>query len=54
MFFKSKLSVNVICVRKIDKALNLHGIILERIQVLILLVMENNRSAIEVVYPWKK
>ena len=49
MSFKFKLSVNVFCVCKIDRVLNLTGIILERIRVLILLAMENDRSAVEVV-----
>ena len=49
MSFKFKLSVNVLCVCEIDNALNLPGIILERIQVFILLAVENNRSAVEVV-----
>ena len=42
MSFKFKLSVNILCVYKIDNALNLTGIILERIQVFILLAMEND------------
>ena len=49
MPFKFKLSVNVLCVCKTDYALNLTGIILERIQGFILLAVENYRSAIEVV-----
>ena len=43
------MSVNVLCVCKIDNALNLTGIILERIQVFIFLAVENDVSAIEVV-----
>ena len=49
MPFKFKLSVNVLYVCKIDKALNLTGIILERIQVLVLLAVENDRTAVVVV-----
>ena len=49
MSFKSKLSVNVLCVYRIDNALNLTGIILERVHVLILLSVENDRSSVEVV-----
>ena len=49
MSFKFKLSVNVFRVCKIDRVLNLTGIILERIRVLILLAVENDRSAVEVV-----
>ena len=48
MYFKFELSVNVLCVCKIDNALNLTGIILERIQVFILLAVENDCSAVEV------
>ena len=49
MSFKFKLSVNVLCIYKIDNALNFTGMILERIQVFILLAVENDRSAVEVV-----
>ena len=49
MSFKFKLSVNVFCACKIENALNLTGIILERIQVFILLAVENDRSVVEVV-----
>ena len=49
MSFKYKLSVKVLCLRKIENTLNFTGIILERIQVLILLPVENDRSAVEVV-----
>ena len=49
MSFKFKLSVNVLCVCKIDNALNLTGITLESIQVFILLAVEKDRSAVEVV-----
>ena len=49
MSLKFKLSVNVLCVSKFDNALNLTGIILEHIQVFILLAMENDFSAVEVV-----
>ena len=49
MSFKFKVSVNVLCVCKIDYTLNITGIMLERIQVLILLAVENDRSAVEVV-----
>ena len=49
MSFKYKLSVKVLSLRKIGNALNLTGIILERIQVIILPLVESNRSALEVV-----
>ena len=49
MSFKFKLSVNVLCVRKIENALNFTEIILERIQNFILLAVENDRSALEIV-----
>ena len=49
MSFKFKVSVNVLCVCKIDYTLNITGIMLERIQVFILFAVENDRSAVEVV-----
>ena len=44
--FKFKLPVHVLRLCKIDNALNLTGIILERIQAFILLVVENDPSNI--------
>ena len=50
MSFKFKVFINnVLCVCKIGYALNLTEIILERLQVFILLAVENDRSAVVVV-----
>ena len=51
-FFRKKYlqcSFNVLCVCKIENALNLTGITLERIHVFILFAVENDCPAVEVV-----